>query len=245
MTSSNPATNGGGGMGVMENLMAMQSVQAIQSILSSKEGWTKQNLISFAVVSFSDTIKRLLNSSVDSLISHRVDICMYVAKIVKNGWSAIWKAIVYAVKLRFFRDIFFSLRRSAPETCPKQPSNEDDASAIRPIEIDIAFRSTLHEWRSILSSPDISFRKHSRFSTERINVSTTFVSELLLDVSLRTPLFTMQPNTSLEVKWSITRHSTSDPSSSIIYDTVCPFKTSSTTRTRWPTWASPTSSASC
>jgi hypothetical protein len=68
MTSSNPATNGGGGMGVMENLMAMQSVQAIQSILSSKEGWTKQNLISFAVVSFSDTIKRLLNSSVDSLI---------------------------------------------------------------------------------------------------------------------------------------------------------------------------------
>jgi len=210
-TSTNGVNGGGGGGGIMENMMAMQSVQAMQSILNSKEGWTKHNLIAFAIMLGSDAIKRVLNSSVDTLLNHRFEICVYVAKLLRNGWRTLWAAIVYVVKLRFLRSFYSKLSKLShrPSRLGTEANEEDDKDKgyqMPVVTIDLSFKSTLHEWRSLLSSPDMLFRKKSKITTERLDVFTTIVSETLVDVTLDAPQFVMQPKTSLLAKWSVTRH---------------------------------------
>jgi len=195
----------------------MQSMQSMQSILNSEQGLSRRNVLAFVLVCCSDTLKRLVNAVADALIRDPPGVFVYVAKLVARSASVsaswLYKIVFFAVGKHLLLCAYrpFFRRRNRNNTTDDghrrvcSDADQHPPSDLPVVRIDVDFKSTLHDWSALLSSPHLHFRRHSEFASERIDSKHALLKETLLDVELRTPRFIMRPEHALILHWRVAR----------------------------------------
>jgi len=100
-----------GGSNMMEQLIAVQTVQALQSMMNSKDGWTGKNMLSLLFMTLMGTLKQSIEMMVQHVIQNRACLASYVARLLRGGWKTGLKVLVDVLTMRFFRDIVRRLFR--------------------------------------------------------------------------------------------------------------------------------------
>lgn len=244
-SSGTISAGAGAGAGFMDQILAMQSVQAMQSILGSKDGITTQSLISFFLVSSMDIFKRTLDASLNYLIENRTHIALCVMRIAGHGWNRLIRVLVSIIKFKFVKAFATSLRNflSGSVTCLKRSAsassslsscvsscnggNTGDAASVpvptRSWSVSIDMRmSSIRDWACLLEgSTDYTFQRMPDFCCGRIDATHMMTGESLsgLEFNIPRPRPEAKMNlrflSSVDVFWSVAK---GDVSRKKVYD---------------------------
>jgi SpoVK/Ycf46/Vps4 family AAA+-type ATPase len=187
MDSVPPNNNGNsvGNGGMFQQLMAVQSIQAIQNMFANKDGGAYQNAASYAIVACIDVLKRLADASVNSLIDNRINIVMFLGRTLKNGWFLVAGALVSVFKLSFLTRLLGIRRWRSCGSETKEEIEEKEGNGSRadtivaPTHICVEGLATLRDWEVFLATPEIAFDRSNDFVWQRKDAtSTRFVESI-------------------------------------------------------------------
>lgn len=211
--ASNQATSSVGnvGNGIVEQMLAMQSMQSMQALMNNKDGWSKNHVMSLLMVTFMDTFKKTVESVIQNIISNKDSIISYVMRLCGVGWCTSISIISKVLFINLFRRLKYWVFRGGKNRGKEEVVGHNDCSE-QIIEID--FKPSLREWNSILESAHLKFVRTSKFKFERKDAMTSHISEIITNLRLcvpslstNTPPFTVEFKDDLNVTWDVARTS--------------------------------------
>jgi len=211
----------------MDQMLALQSANAMQSLFTSKEGWNRNTLMAFLAIICMNSLKNLADSTVDSILGQRANALLFVTKLSQKCWfafvRAIWRVFM-EWPLRISRLLFGRFGRSIVDDDSSSDAGSDGEtkSERNAATCTISLRPSIHTWNVILFGAgtnnttnatnatkttttnalgaSTTYRTDDVFRVSQSNETETELQEILTDVCVRTRDFEAAFTTPLRVQ---------------------------------------------
>jgi len=174
----------------MDQFVALQTSNALQSILQKKDGSAREKAFAFVAVLCADSIKKLADSLTTAIFSEQGGVLFllsrYVKDILKHLYNAVWRVVKTRLSM-----MTRSVSRSSLQTDRLDVSTVSSSDDIREKEDDITkrfvddttnsacsmFKPNYDTWKTLLALPRLDQEREPSDETPPLQISFTYDNE--------------------------------------------------------------------